>query len=279
MRTSLFAVPYHLGRKEIGVGAGPRHMLAGAGDARHEIHPDRLPDNEVDAIVAVNAALAAAVRRSTNSLPIVVSGDCNSCLGTLSGLGSSHIGIIWFDAHGDMNTPETSPSGFFDGMSISIALGDCYPDVWSRLGNTHFIPAANVLLVATRDLDPLERPRIESSPVQMVQPPEMDIGLEPNLDALAERVSEIYLHFDIDALDPEFAPGAGYRCPDGISLAQAQRAIERIGARFRIRTAALTNYNPDFDVDGKTLTACRELFRAITDAASSPARNPRPASS
>jgi arginase len=207
MRTSLFAVPYHLGRKEIGVGAGPRHMLAGAGDARHEIHPDRLPDNEVDAIVAVNAALAAAVRRSTNSLPIIVSGDCNSCLGTLSGLGSSHIGIIWFDAHGDMNTPETSPSGFFDGMSISIALGDCYPDVWSRLGNTHSIPSANVLLVTT------------------------------------------------------------------------QRAIERIGARFRIRAAALTNYNPDFDVDGKTLTACRELFRAITDAASSPARNPRPASS
>jgi arginase len=279
MRTTLFAVPYHLGRKDIGVGAGPRHLLTDAGDVCHEIHPDSPPEGEVDAIVAVNAALAAAVRRSTSSLPIVVSGDCNSSLGTLSGLSSSNIGIIWFDAHGDMNAPETSPSGFFDGMSISIALGDCYTDVWSRLGNTHCIPAANVLLVATRDLDPLEGPRIASSPVQMVEAAAVETELEPKLDALAERVSEIYLHFDIDALDPEFAPGAGYRCPDGISLAQAQRAIQSIGDRFRIRAAAFTNYNPDYEVDGKTLTSCRALFQAITDAASSRARSLRPASS
>ncbi len=279
MRTSLFAVPYHLGRKDIGVGAGPRNLLADAGDARHEIHPDTLPASEVDAIVAVNKALAAAVRRSTDSLPIIVSGDCNSCLGTLSGLGSTSVGIIWFDAHGDMNTPETSPSGFFDGMSISIALGDCYPGVWSQLGNTNHIPAANVLLVATRDLDPLERPRIERSQVQMVQPAEIETDLAPKLDTLAERVSEVYLHFDIDALDPEFAPGAGYRCPDGISLAQARQAIAMIGDRFRIRAAAVTNYNPDYEVDGRTLSAGRELFRAMTTAASSPARNLRPASS
>src|SRR5262245_5182388 len=260
MRTSLFTVPYYLGRKGIGVGAGPRHLLAGAGDARHEIHPDALPDAEVDAIVAVNKALAAAVRRSTDSFPITVSGDCNSCLGTLSGLGSTDIGIIWFDAHGDMNTPETSPSGFFDGMSISIALGDCYPGVWSQLGNTNYIPAANVLLLATRDLDLLERPRIESSAVQMIQPAGIETELAPKLDALAERVTEVYLHFDLDALDPEFAPGAGYRCPDGISLVQAQQAIALIGGRFRIRAAALTNYNPDYEVEGRTLSAARELF-------------------
>src|SRR6476620_1440038 len=107
----------------------------------------------------------------------------------------------------------------------------------------------------------------------------MDTILESKLNALAERVSEIYLHFDIDALGPEFAPGAGYRCPDGISLAQAQRAIEMIGDRFHIRAAAFTNYNPEYEVDGKTLTAGQELFRAITDAASSPARNLRPTSS
>ena len=279
MRTSLFAVPYHLGRKDIGVGRGPRHLLADAGDARHEIHPNTLPDDEVDAIVAVNNALATAVRRATGSLPIIVSGDCNSCLGTLSGLGSGTIGIIWFDAHGDMNTPETSPSGFFDGMSISIALGECYPGVWSQLGKTNCVPAANVLLVATRDLDPLERPRIERSQVRMIPPAEMETGLAPRLDALAERVSEVYLHFDLDALDPEFAPGAGFRCPDGISLAQALEAIAMIGDRFRIRAAALTNYNPDYEVDGRTLSAGRELYRAMTSAASSPARNLRPASS
>src|SRR5882672_6017626 len=158
----------------------PRHRRPG--DARHEIHPDLLPAGEVDAIVAVNNALAVAVRRSSDSFPIVVSGDCNSCLGTLSGLGSSDIGIIWFDAHGDMNTPETSPSGFFDGMSISIALGDCYPGVWSQLGNTSSIPAANVLLVATRDLDPLERPRIESSAVRMVESAAVETELAPKLD-------------------------------------------------------------------------------------------------
>jgi arginase family enzyme len=125
--------------------------------------------------------------------------------------------------------------------------------------------------VATRDLDPLERPRIESSPVRMVEAAG-ETALAPKLNALAERVSEVYLHFDIDALDPEFAPAAGYRCPNGISLAQAQRAIATIGGRFRIRAAALTNYNPDYEVDGRTLSA-GELYRAITDAASSPAHN------
>ena len=113
----------------------------------------------------------------------------------------------------------------------------------------------------------------------MIQPAEMETGLAPKLDALADRVSEIYLHFDLDALDPEFAPGAGYRCPDGISLAQAQLAIAMIGDRFRIRAAALTNYNPDYEVDGRTLSAGWELFRAMTGAASSPARSLRPASS
>ena len=77
----------------------------------------------------------------------------------------------------------------------------------------------------------------------MIQPAEMETGLAPKLDALADRVSEIYLHFDLDALDPEFAPGAGYRCPDGISLAQAQLAIAMIGDRVNntgpgVRTTA-----------------------------------------
>src|SRR5205814_1190501 len=129
--------------------------------------------------------------------------DCNSCLGTLSGLKSSNIGVVWFDAHGDLNTPETSPSGFFDGMSISVALGDCHPQVWSRLGNTARIPPANVLLVGTRDLDPKERPRIENLPVAMAEAASIrKLGvpaeLGPKLDALAERISEVYLHFDID---------------------------------------------------------------------------------
>jgi arginase len=284
LTSCLFAVPYHLGRKDIGVGRGPRHMLVGAAESHCEVHPDELPENQIDAIVAVNSALAAAIRRSADDLPVVVSGDCNSCLGTLTGLGLRDIGIIWFDAHGDLNTPETSPSGFFDGMSTSIALGDCHSGVWSRLGATNCIAAANVLLVATRDLDPLERPRIEDLAVQMAEAQAIrargvPAELGPKLDALAELVTEIYLHFDIDALDPEFAPGAGYRCPDGISLAEARQAIRMIGERFRIRAAAFTNYNPEYEVDGKTLSAGRALFRAIAAAASSPARNLRPASS
>src|SRR5262249_38410140 len=137
----------------------------------------------------------------------------------------------------------------------------------------------NVLLVATRDLDPLERPRIERSGVRMIQPAEMETQLAPKLDALAARVSEVYLHFDLDALDPEFAPGAGYRCPDGISLAQARQGIAMTGDRFRIRAAAITNYNPAYEGDGRTLNAAWELFQAVTSAASSPARSLRPASS
>jgi len=183
-----------------------------------------------------------------NSLPVVVSGDCNSCLGTLSGLGSSSIGIIWFDAHGDMNTPETSPSGFFDGMSISIALGDCYSGVWSQLGNTNCVPRR----MSCSSPQGISIPGAAAH--RALTGPDDSAGRNGNracakLDALAERVSEVYLHFDLDALDPEFAPGAGFRCPDGISLAQALEAIAMIGDRFRIRAAALTNYNPDYEVD------------------------------
>ncbi len=220
----MIAVPYHLGRRDVEVGRGPtvickvgqavlpasrpsgRLVFVDYEESRQE---SRLagktagPTSELDGIAAVNTQLARAVSAHPGP-PIILAGNCNSCLGTLAGLSRDDLGIVWFDAHGDFNTPETSISGSIEGMSLAIATGSCHGELRERIGLARPVPEANVLLVATRNLDPNESVRLERSAVSL-------IGLETlpaALEALASRARAVYLHLDIDVLDPRAAlPG------------------------------------------------------------------------
>ncbi|MHA2061221.1 MAG: arginase family protein [Candidatus Sifarchaeia archaeon] len=284
MKINLILVPYDLGQENVGMGAGPtRYMQAGADrellDQGFEVKSETIKrdvsneDDMLKQIANINTNLAKSVKNAIDEgyFPLVLGGNCNNILGILSGVTSSKIGIIYFDAHGDYNTPKISISGFFDGMPLAIATGQCYPNLLTQIGNMSPIPEAYTMHVGARDLDPKERELLENSEVQVVTTDELKEDtqmriLHSALSKLHSQVQEVYLHIDIDVIDPQEAPGVNYRTPNGLSLDEMEKAIKMIAANFRIEAAALTAFNPDNEKDDKTLRTGIHLLTIIAEA-------------
>src|SRR5919109_5423690 len=161
---------------------------------------------------AVNKQLAAVVARANDNgaLPLVLTGSCNSCIGVLAGFDHSDCGAVWIDAHADFNTPESSASGFFPGMSLAVVTGHCYRNYWGQIGDNSPLDEAAIAMFGVRDLWPeAERERLESSAIEVVawRDGKPQGGVHAALDTVATRVPEVYLHIDFDAFAPEVAPG------------------------------------------------------------------------
>ncbi len=287
MKLNLIQVPYHMGQQNVGPGKAPGRYIDG-GLIEHLLDKGADPwagiverggfyTGELDAIMAVNMALAQQVSEALEAerFPLVIAGNCNSALGTLTGIGDlSRIGIVWFDAHGDFNTPEISMSGWFEGMPLATAAGRGHTDLWRQMGNQEHVPESQIVLVGPRDLDPPEAELLAQSDVTVLKAEDLkQKGLAevliPALDRLRESVDAIYLHLDMDSVDPEDAPGTDYRTPDGLSRVEVIEAIRLVGERFTIRAAALTAFNPDRDQDDRTLQTGLALVDAVVDAMNS----------
>jgi arginase len=197
-----------------------------------------------------------------------MAGNCSSSLGVLAGLTSPSIGVVWFDAHGDFNTPETTRSGFFDGMALAVATGRCWRELASTVPGFAPVAEERVLLVAARDLDPAERDLLERSRVRRVAPARGEDGglvpaLEEALEGLRRETGEVYLHVDLDALDPSEGPANSYAAPGGMGLEELEAAIGAIRRRFAVRAAALTAYDPAADPSGRACRAGLRIARAL----------------
>jgi arginase len=284
MKVSLVQVPYHLGHPSVRPGLGPaRYLERGADRALrqqghdvevHAIQLESMAQQEIGATFALNKLLAERVGQlaQQRQFPLVLAGDCNSCLGTLAGLAGSDVGLIWFDAHGDFNTPESTVSGFLDGMALAAATGNCWKGMTAQI--PHFRPVREewALLVGVRALDPREKVLLEQSRVSVVPAESLKragirAGLEQALTALKHRVREVYLHIDIDALDPAEAPATDYAVPGGLTLGELEQAIRLIARHVTLRAAALTAFNPTCDHQDKTAHAGLRLMSVIVEAA------------
>jgi arginase len=261
MGVCLVEVPFHAGDDDHPSSRGPRRLLeAGAADRFAErgvaVTIERAgretPFRDTASSSAeVNRELAAIVRRAVAGaqLPVVLTGSCNACLGVLAGLEHSRSGAVWLDAHADFNTPESTASGFFAGMSAAIVAGHCYRDYWGQIGDNTPLAEDSIAMFGVRDLSPeAERERLHHSAIQVVEwhdgHPDRDILA--TLDDLASRVSDVYLHVDFDAFAPELAPAiADEPVPGGLTLEQAQAIIRATADRFRIRAATLATYAPE----------------------------------
>jgi arginase len=236
----IIAVPYHLGRRGVEVGCGPLRIL--------EALQQPCVTVEVDGGVAeVNAELTTAVA-GREGRAVILAGNCNSCLGTLAALDDP--GIVWFDAHGDFNTPETTISGALEGMSLAIATGHCHTELIGRP-----VKEENVVLVATRSLDPLEEVRLRASNIELAS---LD-ALPSAVERLSERVSAIYLHLDLDVLDPSVSPGVNFSEAGGISADDLFTAVRCVIGTGKVAAATIANFNPDRDREDRTLGIAREL--------------------
>jgi arginase len=282
MDVTLIQVPYHAGDDRHGSSDGPRRLIEAGAVERLERQGHRVTvglaqrsgpfRDTASSSAAVNKQVASLVASAVakGSLPIVLAGSCVTSHGVLAGFDHAACGAVWIDAHADFNTPETSASGFFPGMSLAIATGHCYAGYRVRIGDSAPLAEANVLLVGVRDLSPEgERVRLERSAIRVIPWQDMrEREIIPALDALARRVDEIYLHVDFDAFAPEVAPGvADEPVPGGLSLDDAKSILRAAGDRFRIRAATLATFTPDRDVDDRTLRLGVRLIELIAGSA------------
>jgi arginase len=274
MPVRLIAVPYHYGFQSEGEGAGLgvlalRARLARtaglhAGVAIRHDPPADVPGSVASISPLIAAEVAAA--REAGETPLLLSGGCSVCLGALAGLPAG-AGVVWFDAHGDFNTPETTPSGFFDGMPLAIACGLAHRELRSRITSHPPLDPTSVVMAGVRDLDPGETDNL--SRLQIV-PLGAREASGPALDEAVERAARnrpgVYLHFDLDVLDPAEAPSVDYPAAGGLSLAQAEDAIARVARRTPVLAASLTAFNPARGRAGQTLRAATRIAETLVAA-------------
>ena len=197
--------------------------------------------------------------------PLVLGGDHSVAIGTIGGLSSVHGpgGVLWFDAHGDLNTPETTPSGNVHGMPLAAALG------WAGAGfesNEWTLPALDperVALIGARSIDPGEREAIERSGVAVYTISDIDRrGVEPVLREALERVAGapfVHVSLDLDLVDPVVAPGVGSPVKGGLSYREAHLAMELVAESGLLSALELVEVNPILDHENATATLAVEL--------------------
>lgn len=224
----------------------------------------------LDLIVEVNLALARQVAEivAAGGFPLLLGGDHSLAIGSVSGLARGRrVGLIWVDAHGDFNTPETTPSGNIHGMGLAVLTGRGHPALTSLLGPGPVVRDGDVALVGVRDLDPLERELLRTSGIRIFTMHDVDRrGLASVMDEAIMSVSVgtagFHVSFDLDALDPSEAPGVGTPVLGGISYREAHLAMELVAESGRLIGMDLVEVNPI--LDSHNLTAERAVEFALS---------------
>ena len=267
MNVALLAVPFDSGIRDVRMGAGPHRLLErGLADRLRsdghtvtvrEIAPDTpgLPA-EIRMAFALARSLASAVHEAVDSgsFPLILSGNCNSSLGTVAGLEragthSEDLGVAWFDAHGDFNTPETTVGGFLDGMGLATLVGHCWTGLAQQIPGFTPVSESNVLLLGARHFDEEEAARVEGSAIRHVRS-EM-ISQELATIRRGTSPADLYVHVDLDVLDPAEGRANQFAVAGGLSARNLKDAIAALGKGARIRAASLTAYDPAADADGR----------------------------
>jgi arginase len=254
------------------VRAGAQSLLAGRGITATQGRVQALSGvgaGVASASLAVNHGVRLAVRSAINlaRLPIVLAGSCDAAIGVVAALGGGRCGIVWIDAHADFNTPQSSASGFFPGMSLAVVTGHCHRELWASLGGRPPVPEQLVVLAGVRSLSPpAEARRLQNSAIHAIPwkrgRPQGDIVSE--LEQLAGQVDEVYLHIDNDAFDPNTAPGVvDEPVPGGLSLAQMEDIVHAVTARLPIAAATIATYAPARDQQDRTLLADLRIIELL----------------
>jgi arginase len=265
-------VPYDLDMLRQRNGAGPEALasngalagLALAGTTSIEV-PDGAA-SQLQQCIAIDAAIARAVHPvcDAGGIPIVFSGNCHACLGSLAGIGA-RASIIWFDAHGDLNTPETTVTGYFDGMSLATALG------WGWTAMTRQIPGfepaeeSDALLVGGRDLDAGEQLLLERSRVSHYRPDPLAAVMSKDLEhALsASRPRRAYVHLDLDVIDPSVMRANRFNAPGGVTVEWLETVLRAVRGSYDIAAVGVAAYDPSCTPPAQAAPIVNRLLRAL----------------
>ncbi len=197
------------------------------------------------------------------SIPIILGGDHSIAIGSVAGLSAFYhkrdqrVGVIWFDAHGDMNTPETSPSGNIHGMPFAAILGHGAKELTHISGFAPKVYPEDCVLIGARSVDPEEAVALKASGVRVVTMRELDErGMSAVMDEAmwlaSRRTAGFHVTMDMDFVDPDFAPGVGTPVPGGPTYRESHLAMEKIADSGKMLSFELTEVNPVLDIANRT---------------------------
>ncbi|MDG1499117.1 MAG: arginase [Planctomycetota bacterium] len=289
-KVCMHGVPMDLGRGHRGVDMGPSavritnlgraierlgYPFEDLGNVPVEI-PERLePVNEsaryLGPIADCCALLRDAVKADLDAgdFPLVIGGDHSIAVGTIAGVvqhlrpKGEELGVIWFDAHGDFNTPETSRSGNVHGMPLASCLGYGAKELTDLAGFTMLKPE-NVALIGIRELDKEERELIKKSGVKVFTMHDIDRDgmaavVAEALEIVTTGTAGFHMSFDLDGCDPEVAPGVGTPVPGGVDYRESHYLMEAAAKSGKMVSLEMTEVDPVIDTGNKTAKLTKQL--------------------
>ncbi|GIN42241.1 arginase [Heyndrickxia oleronia] len=290
-KISILGVPMDLGQARRGVNMGPSairyadvierlerlgYEVADHGDI--EIGAaERLQDPETNmknlkAVADANAILESKVDEivKEGDFPLVFGGDHSIAIGTLAGVSKhySNLGVIWYDAHGDLNIADTSPSGNIHGMPLAASLGHGHPTLTEIGGYSPKVKHENIVIIGARDLDEGEKELIKDKGIKVYTMHEIDrLGMtkvmEETISYLKDKTDGVHLSLDLDALDPSDCPGVGTPVLGGISYRESHLAMEMLAESGMITSAEFVEVNPILDERNRTAMVAVALMGSL----------------
>ncbi|HET7616725.1 MAG TPA: arginase, partial [Bacillales bacterium] len=219
-----------------------------------------------------NQKLSEAVSEEITSgrFPLVLGGDHSIAIGTLAGVSKHYenLGVIWYDAHGDLNTADTSPSGNIHGMPLAASLGIGHASLTGIGGYSPKIKPENLIIIGARSLDDGEKELIREKGIRVYTMHEIDrLGMtqviQESIDYLRENTDGVHLSLDLDGLDPNDAPGVGTPVTGGISYRESHLAMEMLAESELITSTEFVEVNPILDEKNKTAQAAVALIGSL----------------
>ncbi|MFS0576176.1 arginase [Sporosarcina sp. 179-K 3D1 HS] len=292
LHISLIGVPLDYGQSRRGVDMGPSAIRYAGAVARLEAIGHRVNDEgniyvgaaastepsdnklkNFEEVVQATTALAKKVEEvlEADRFPLVLGGDHSIAIGTLAGLATKYrnLGVIWYDAHADMNTAETSPSGNIHGMPLAVSMGIGHEQLVNIGHAGQKVKPENIVIIGARSVDPGERKLIKEKGVKVYTMHEIDRdGMTTVMtDAIAylrsRDVDGVHLSLDLDGLDPLYTPGVGTPVPGGISYRESHLAMEMLEDADIITSAEFVEVNPILDDKNRTADVAVGLMGSL----------------
>jgi len=289
---TIIGVPMDLGQSRRGVDMGPSairyaglvarleaigHIVNDEGnipvDAVRCTEPEELNLKNLKEVLTSNKLLAEKVADvvKSESFPLILGGDHSIAIGTLAGLSNkySNLGVIWYDAHADMNTSDTSPSGNIHGMPLAVSIGLGDDRLVNLYKNGKKVKPENIVIIGARSVDPGERLLIKERGVKVFTMHEIDKNgmsavMEEAISYLASKeVDGVHLSLDLDGLDPLYTPGVGTPVQGGISYRESHLAMEMLEESGIITSAEFVEVNPILDEKNKTADVAVALMGSL----------------
>jgi arginase len=290
-KISIIGVPMDLGQTRRGVDMGPSAIrYAGVVERLENLHfnvedfgdiqigrPEKAVNAETNlknlkAVAEASEKLASAVDEvlQNSSFPLVLGGDHSIAIGTLAGVSKHYqnLGVIWYDAHGDLNTADTSPSGNIHGMPLAVSMGLGHSTLTQIAGYSPKVKPENIIIIGARSLDDGEKELIKKQGIKVYTMHEIDrLGMtkvmEETIAYLKENTDGVHLSLDLDGLDPHDAPGVGTPVIGGISYRESHLAMEMLAEAEIVTSAEFVEVNPILDEKNKTATVAVALMGSL----------------